>query len=359
MHAIHPFLLTYCVSCHGKDKSEEDLDLTTYSSMAAVVKDGRRWGLVLDRLKAGEMPPKKAKLHPSPEARQQAVDWFQAVRDYQTLRNAGDPGIVLARRLSNSEYNYTIRDLTGVDIQPTHEFPVDPSNTAGFDNSGESLAMSPALLNKYLKAAQEVANHVFLKPTGFAFAPYPMLAETDRDKYCVQQIIEFYHRQNIDYAAYFLAAWRFKNRAALGKPAATLADFAAEGKVSGKYLATIWSTLEGEKQEVGPLVRLQSMWRELPAPDESAPNVARSGCEQMRSYVVQLRRKVERRFLNITAGKVNAAAQPFLIWKNVQYATHRMDFDPAQLQVEGEPRPVQSDVPGPARPMNSAPDALA
>ena len=26
-----------------------------------------------------------------------------------------------------------------------------------------------------------------------------------------------------------------------------------------------------------------------------------------------------------------------MIWKNVQYATHRMKFDPAQLQVEGEP----------------------
>ena len=55
---------------------------------------------------------------------------------------------MLARRLSNAEYNYTIRDLTGVDLRPTREFPVDPANPAGFDNSGESLAMSPALLNE-------------------------------------------------------------------------------------------------------------------------------------------------------------------------------------------------------------------
>jgi hypothetical protein len=59
---------------------------------------------------------------------------------------------VLARRLSNAEYDYTIRDLTGVDIRPTREFPVDPANQAGFDNSGESLAMSPALVKKYLDA---------------------------------------------------------------------------------------------------------------------------------------------------------------------------------------------------------------
>ena len=60
--------------------------------------------------------------------------------------------MVLARRLTNEEYNYSIRDLTGQDIRPTREFPVDPSNTAGFDNSGESLVMSSALLDKYLKA---------------------------------------------------------------------------------------------------------------------------------------------------------------------------------------------------------------
>jgi hypothetical protein len=40
--------------------------------------------------------------------------------------------------------------------------------------------------------------------------------------------------------------------------------------------------------------------------------------------------------LNITAGNITASRQPLLIWKNVQYATHRRTFDPAQLQVEGE-----------------------
>ena len=56
--------------------------------------------------------------------------------------------------LSNVEYDYTIRDLTGVDIRPTREFPIDPANQAGFDNSGETLVMSSTLLNKYLKAAR-------------------------------------------------------------------------------------------------------------------------------------------------------------------------------------------------------------
>lgn len=344
---VQPFLRNYCLSCHGETKTEGELDLRTYSSLAAVEKDDRRWALVGERIANHEMPPKKAKTHPTPAEWQAAADWFSALRNYEMRRHAGDPGLVLARRLSNAEYDYTIRDLTGFDLQPTREFPLDPANPAGFDNSGESLVMSPALLDKYLQAAREVANHLVLKPRGFDFAPYSMLAETDRDKYCVTRIIEFYHRQNISYLDYFQAAWRFKHRVTLGQPHATLAEIAVQNHVSQKYLATLWSVLEESPAEVGPLVKLKTLWRELPVPSPGAPATPPSGCAQMRDYVVQLRRKVEPRFLNIAAGKLDTSSQPFLIWKNVQYATHRMDFDPAQLQVEGEPTPETNDTPEP------------
>ena len=299
--------------------------------MAALMQDGRRWSQILERLEAGEMPPKGARTPSEPE-RRTAVDWFHAVRNYERTRNAGDPGVVLSRRLSGAEYNYSIRDLTGVDILPAREFPVDPANTAGFDNSGETLMMSPTLLKKYLAAAREVASHMYLKESGFAFAPHSMLAETDRDKFAVHQIIDFYHAQNIDLADYFQTAWRYKHRAALGQPRATLADLARRNRVSAKYLETVWTTLE-QREEIGPLAKLQAMWRALPDAREDA----RKGCEAMRTYVETVRKKVEPRFINITAGAIGAAWQPLLIWKNTQYATHRRKFDARQLQVEGEP----------------------
>ena len=130
-------------------------------------------------------------------------------------RTAGDPGTVLARRLSNAELDNTVRDMTGVDMRPTREFPVDPANEAGFDNSGESLAMSPALLKKYLAAARLVADHVVLRPEGFVFAPFPVVTDTDRDKYCVQRIIDFYERHKVDFADYFFAAYSYRHRAVL------------------------------------------------------------------------------------------------------------------------------------------------
>ena len=104
--------------------------------------------------------------------------------------------------------------------------------------------MSPALLQEVPRggAAGRRAPRARSR-TGFAFAPHPVVTDTDRDKYCVQRIIDFYQRQPTDFADYFLAAWRFRHRAALGQPDATLADIAAEDGVSPKYLATVWSAL--------------------------------------------------------------------------------------------------------------------
>ncbi len=333
--SVRPFLETYCINCHGQQRPAAQLDLSGFTTMAALMQDGRRWSQILERLEAQEMPPKGAR-QPMAQERRATVDWFHSVRENEMRRNAGDPGVVLARRLSNSEYNYTVRDLTGVDIRPTRKFPVDPANTAGFDNSGETLSMSPTLLKKYLEAARETASHLYLKEKKFAFGPHPMLAETDRDKFAVHQIIDFYHKQNIDYVDYFQTAWRFRHRAALGQANATLGDLARQHGVSARYLETVWRTLEST-EDAGPLVKLQALWRDLPAPQAGQPNLACAGCEEMRAYIEKVRKKVEPRFINITAGSIGTAWQPLLIWKNTQYATHRRKFDPRQLQVDGEP----------------------
>lgn len=336
---IRPFLKAYCVDCHGGKKPEAEFDVSAITTLSALLKDGARWSSILERITANEMPPSDAEHQPSAQARGEAIQWFEAVQQDQIRRHAGDPGIVLARRLSNAEFDYSVRDLTGVDLQPAREFPVDPSNMAGFDNSGESLTMSPALLNKYLQAAREVASHLYLRENGFGFASHPMLSESDRDKFCVQQIIDFYRRQNIDYADYFQAAWRFQHRAALGQPNQTLAECARENRVSPKYLATIWSTLT-QPEKVGPMVKLQSLWHALPTPRAGNVTAARAGCEAMRAYVVEVRKKVEGRFLNLNAGDPGTEWLPFLNWKNEQYAKHRRTFDPEQLQVKNEaPRP--------------------
>jgi Protein of unknown function (DUF1592)/Protein of unknown function (DUF1588)/Protein of unknown function (DUF1587)/Protein of unknown function (DUF1585)/Protein of unknown function (DUF1595) len=332
---VQPFIKTYCFECHAGSTPEAALDLAAYKTADTVVADHARWAQVLEKLATDEMPPATAEQHPAPAVRKDVVAWIEAMRRNEARKHAGDPGVVLARRLSNAEYNYTIRDLTGEDIRPAREFPVDPANLAGFDNSGESLAMSPALLTKYLQAAREVANHLVLQPRGFTFAPHPMLVETDRDKFAVQRIVDLYARQATDYKDYFEAAWRYKHRAALGKPKATLAEIAAASRVSPKYLSTIWGVLEQTRDAVGPVARLQAMWRELSDPQAGADAVA-SGALEMRDFVVALRRKLVPTVTNISVKGISSTSQPFLMWRNRQYANNRRTFDRSALQVEGE-----------------------
>jgi mono/diheme cytochrome c family protein len=333
--SVRPVIAKYCVGCHSGNSAAAQFDLSAYDSIDPVLRDYPRWELVLKRLNANEMPPKQAPQPPA-EARHQIVAWIQTVRAEEIRKNASDPGVVLNRRLSNAEYNYTIRDLTGVDLRPANEFPVDPANQAGFDNSGESLEMSPGLMGKYLEAARQTADHLVLKPDGFAFAPWPMLVETDREHYTIQRIVDFYDRQPTDFADYFQAAWRYKHRVALGEPKATLASIAAENKLAPRYLAMVWQFLES-KEEVGPAVKLQAMWRELPAPQGHQPDLAHNACVQMRDYVRRIRRHTEKLFNTPAAPGQNPNSQAFVMWRNREIAAHRRDFDATALRVEGEP----------------------
>lgn len=340
---VRPFVTKYCIACHSGKTPAAQFDLKSYSTMDMVATDYPRWALVVERLTAKEMPPKPIPAPPA-EATQQIIDWIQALRAEQIRKSAGDPGIVLARRLSNAEYNYTIRDLTGHDLQITRQFPIDPANPAGFDNSGESLTMSPALLNKYMQAAREVADHMVLSPDAIDFAAHPMVAETDREKYAIQRILWFYAKQPTDYADYFEAAWRFRYRAALGKPQATLAAISTGSKVSAKYLPLVWQILH-DQDAVGPVLKLQKMWRGLPTPSASQPDVLRAKCVEMRDFVVKIRAHTAMQFAAPVVKGLPPASQPLLNWKLREYAAYRRDSDPKDLRNDNDPPAVVPEIP--------------
>ena len=331
---VAPFLKAYCLGCHGDKRQEAKLTLSSYRSAESVSNAHQTWEIVLERLEANEMPPEDAKRRPKSDQRRSVIEWIKQAREFDARRNAGDPGSVLVRRLSNAEYNYTIRDLTGVDIRPTKTFPVDPANESGFDNSGESLSMSPALLRKYLAAARRVTEHLVLKPDGIAFAPHPAVTDTDRDKYCVKRIVDFYARQPTDLAEYFEAAWRLRQAKSGGRPDESLESIAAKQGVSPKYLQTVWTLLEDPDEElaVGPILKLRSMWRSLPSGNLRDDEVKR-GCVKIRDFVMGLRRKLKPKFPNITIEGSHVGSQPFVLWKNRQYVAHRRRCDRSVLVV--------------------------
>jgi hypothetical protein len=328
---VQPVLKTYCYSCHSGRSPASMLDLTSYDDTSTIVAAFATWEHVHSRLERRDMPPSRG-VQPTDEERGRVVAWITAVRDHEAERNAGDPGQVLARRLSNAEFDYTVQDLTGVDLKPARAFPVDPANEAGFDNSGETLALSPALLTKYLDAARNLADHVVFTPRGFDFAPHVVVTDPDRDRYVVNRIMAFYQRQQTDLAAYFFALWRYENRSALGIGGASLATIAAQERVSPRYLELVRGIVQERAGAFGPVAGLHDRWDAMPPattrPDEAA---VRAATEKLRDYVVAYRRKLAWTFDVPRAPPLQIVSQPLVMHVNRQGAAHHRILNPKVL----------------------------
>jgi hypothetical protein len=152
---VQPFVAQYCYTCHNQEAASGGLNLQIYQSSKSFVNGRETWELVLQKLKGGEMPPPVV---PRPPAdRIGAVSsWLESEFARQDEAVPVNPGRVTARRLNRYEYNATVHDLLGVNFQPADDFPADDFSY-GFDNIGDVLSLSPALMEKYITAAKRVA----------------------------------------------------------------------------------------------------------------------------------------------------------------------------------------------------------
>ncbi len=157
-----PFLSENCYGCHNEKKAAGGLNLEQYRDGAAIFAHRDTWESVLQRVESGEMPPKSAP-RPDEDALKALTGWLSSEFAKADEKMAPDPGRVTARRLNRSEYNNTVRDLLGVDLHPADEFPQDDSGY-GFDTIGDVLSLPPVLMEKYLVAAERVAEAALFGP---------------------------------------------------------------------------------------------------------------------------------------------------------------------------------------------------
>ena len=152
--AVAPFLAKHCSGCHNAEKKKGDLILDRFTDEAEALKAARVWEDVISRVEAKEMPP-RTRPQPTLEEWSAALPWLRHAASGSGAADH-DPGRVTMRRLNRIEYRNTIRDLLGVDFEPSQRFPSDDVGY-GFDNIGDVLSLPPILLEKYLSAAEEIA----------------------------------------------------------------------------------------------------------------------------------------------------------------------------------------------------------
>jgi hypothetical protein len=149
---IRPVLVAHCYRCHSHEAKapKGDFRLDRLAPDFADEAGRERWREVLKRVKAGEMPPKSQPRPPAKEVRLLS-DWIGARAEAaEAARRAR--GRVALRRLNRVEYENTVRDLLGVDVDLKEMLPVDPPAN-GFDNAAEALHVSSFLMERYLEAA--------------------------------------------------------------------------------------------------------------------------------------------------------------------------------------------------------------
>lgn len=285
---VRPILAKYCDSCHGAGETiEADLSFVALASWAEASRDASRWQHVKEMVDGGLMPPEDSP-QPTPDERAKIERWVDDYLFAEAATKAGDPGPVVLRRLSNAEYTYTLRDLTGVNsLEPAREFPVDGAAGEGFTNTGNALVMSPALVTKYLEAGKAVAEHAVLLPDGIRFSK--STSARDWTDETVSRIREFYARfteaggdhlvvqqgvpldvgmgGQIPLARYFAAT--LEERDALVGGAKSIEEVAQARGLSPKYLKMLWVALNADERSM-LLDSLRAHWRAAKPGDEAA-----------------------------------------------------------------------------------------
>lgn len=163
--APHSFADQYCIVCHNQKALTAGISLQGIDVADAAGK-GSILEKVLRKVRTGEMPP-AGMPHPAPAVAETFTKSLETALDRAAAANP-NPGRPAVHRLNRAEYSNAIRDVLALDIQPGSTLPVDDSGY-GFDNIGDVLSLSPALLERYMSEARLVSRlavgNVNMKPS--------------------------------------------------------------------------------------------------------------------------------------------------------------------------------------------------
>lgn len=159
---VKPFLAQTCYDCHNNRRQKGDVNLEQFTAADAVAAHPDTFELMLQKLRAGEMPPEDEE-RPDPADVARVTAWIAGELSRIEARTPLDPGRVTIRRLNRTEYNNTVRDLLGLDSRPADDFPQDDTGY-GFDTIADVLTISPVLMERYIRAAELLARTAIFGP---------------------------------------------------------------------------------------------------------------------------------------------------------------------------------------------------
>jgi hypothetical protein len=168
----------YCYDCHGGGEKSGQVQLDEMLKLDPATTNRRSWEKAWKIVRQEFMPPVNAAEHPTVAERRAITRWIEQNALGVDDENP-DPGRVTMRRLNRLEYEFSVTDLFGVNVTAQQHFSLDnkgvnapnkplrdrlppDDNTFGFDNNGDFMTLSPALLERFLNLAEWIVDQVIL-----------------------------------------------------------------------------------------------------------------------------------------------------------------------------------------------------
>lgn len=160
---VKNFFKSYCINCHGPDKSKGSITLHSMNFDLAKGSELDKWEAILEALKSGEMPPEDEK-QPNEKERKSIAVWIdEGLRAY--IKNASEkPSEPTTRRLTNFEYQNTVRDLLGFKLELISNLPEDPVKPYKFNNQARYMLMGMEQLDRYKENARKAMASAIVDP---------------------------------------------------------------------------------------------------------------------------------------------------------------------------------------------------
>ena len=170
----------YCVTCHNEKLKTAGLMLDKMD-VASVPAGAEVWEKVIRKLRTSAMPPAGVP-RPDKATYDSLASYLETSIDRAATAKP-NPGTPTLHRLNRAEYANAVRDLLAVEVDAETLLPRDDAGY-GFDNNGDVLSVSPALVERYLSAARKVSRlavgNAAAVPTVESYVVPDALAQSDR-----------------------------------------------------------------------------------------------------------------------------------------------------------------------------------
>ena len=150
----------YCITCHNQRLKTADLVLDTVN-IANVASNTELLERVVRKLRNGQMPP-EGRPRPDEATLETFLKGVENSLDHAASLSP-NPGRVASHRLNRAEYVNAIHDLLALDVDGAELLSSDMAGF-GFDNNADVLAITPALMSRYMAAATKISRLAVSSP---------------------------------------------------------------------------------------------------------------------------------------------------------------------------------------------------